>query len=426
MVRNIRSARSGAVLVAALVAVVALGACTAKKSTDAAGASGSPSSTAQGTSTGAATPSSTPTVDPAVVTVSAAPGATTVNPITPITVAVANGQISAVSLLTPEGTVVKGALAADKKTWSSAEPLGYSKTYKLTATATNPQGNSSTKTSSFTTLTPNNLTMPYIEQASGYGIAAHAVYGVGQVVKIHFDESIPNRKAAQAALSVTTVPAQTGAFSWLSDSDVYWRTENYMQPGTKVTINANVYGKDFGNGLYGQADTSAAFTVGDKHISIADDNNKLVKVYDNDKLIKTMPTSMGRHTSIPGDTGLIDLRTNSGPHVVIGGETNINMNSASFGLSKGANSYKTVVPVGVKISYDGEYVHWADWSVWAQGNTDTSHGCLNVSPADSWWFYSFSRPGDIVDVRNTGRTLAEWNSGYWNVSWATWVGDSAT
>jgi lipoprotein-anchoring transpeptidase ErfK/SrfK len=101
------------------------------------------------------------------------------------------------------------------------------------------------------------------------------------------------------------------------------------------------------------------------------------------------------------------------------------MNSASFGLSKGANAYKTIVPVGVRISYDGEYVHWADWSVWAQGNTDTSHGCLNVSPDNAWWFYHWSQPGDIVDVRNTGRTLDVWNSGYWVASWASWQAGGA-
>jgi lipoprotein-anchoring transpeptidase ErfK/SrfK len=111
--------------------------------------------------------------------------------------------------------------------------------------------------------------------------------------------------------------------------------------------------------------------------------------------------------------------------VVVDGETNIDMNSASFGLSKGENAYRTTVPVGVRISYDGEYVHWADWSVWAQGNTDTSHGCLNVSPDDSWWFYHYSRPGDIVDVRNTGRPLQEWNSGFWTVSFAKWISSGA-
>lgn len=414
--------RRNAVLVTSAISVLALAisGCTQKGQQS----QGSHSSKAAATSA-LPSPSSSAPVAPARVTVSAADGATGVSPVVPVKVAVAGGSLSEVSLTNPDGKAVKGALAADKATWSTAEDLGYGKTYRLRAVATNAAGKVTTESSSFTTVTPGNMTMPYIQTAAGGGIAPGVTFGVGQVVRIHFDESIPNRKAAQAAIKVTTVPAQPGGFSWLSDTDVYWRTQNYLKPGTKVSINANVYGKDFGNGLYGQADTSTWFKVGDSHISIADDNTKLIKVYTNGKLVKTMPTSMGRHTSIPGDTGPIDLRTNSGPHVVVDGETNIDMNSASFGLSKGANAYKTTVPVGVRISYDGEYVHWADWSVWAQGNTDTSHGCLNVSPDDSWWFYHYSVPGDIVDVRNTGRTLQEWNSGYWNVSWAKWMSTSA-
>jgi lipoprotein-anchoring transpeptidase ErfK/SrfK len=417
---NRHRARTGAISVASTVtvAVLVLSACSAKKAPTAvqSGANNSASQTA---------PSSSAVVEPAVLTVSAASGTKDVSPTDPIKVGVTGGEISAVSLLNSEGKQVKGSLSADKQSWASAQPLGYGKTYKLTATATNASGNVITKTSSFTTVQPNNLTMPYIQTAAGGAIKAGATFGVGQVVRIHFDEPIPNRKAAQAALTVTTSPAQTGGFSWLDDQNVYWRTKSYLKSGTKVTINAKVYGKDFGGSLYGQADSTTWFKVGAKHVSIADDNTKEIKVYQNNKLIRTIPTSMGRHTSIPGDTGPIDLRTNSGPHIVISNETNINMNSASFGLSKGANAYKTIVPVGVKISEDGEYVHWADWSVWAQGNTDTSHGCLNVSPDNAWWFYHWSLPGDIVDVKNTGRQLAEWNSGYWTVSWAKWLAGGA-
>ncbi|MGX7680508.1 L,D-transpeptidase [Jatrophihabitans sp. DSM 45814] len=424
MARHLRSTYRNAVLVVSAVAIaaVALSACSAKKqATTAAGVNASSASQSDASQQ----PSTPPAAEPALLTVSAATGAKDVNPAQPIKVNVSNGSLTTVSLMTPEGKAVKGAVAANKLSWASAEPLGYGKTYALTATATNVDGKTTTETRSFTTVQPSNLTMPYIQQGSGYTITPGATYGVGQVVKIHFDEAIPDRKAAQAALTVTTVPAQVGAFSWLSDQDVYWRTQTYMKSGTKVTITAKAYGTNFGDGLYGQADATTWFKVGAKHVSIADDNTKLVNVYENDKLVKTMPTSMGRDTTIAGDTGPIDLRTNSGPHVVIGGETNINMNSASFGLSKGANAYQTIVPVGVKISYDGEYVHWADWSVWAQGNTDTSHGCLNVSPDNAWWFYHFSVPGDIVDVRNTGRPLEEWNSGYWAVSWAKWLSTSA-
>ena len=363
---------------------------------------------------------------PAAVTISAASGATDVNPVTPIKVAVSHGSLSSVVMTNADGEVVKGALGADRSSWASAEDLGYGKTYEIKAVAANAEGKITTKSSSFTTLTPGNQTMPYIQTAAGGAVPEGVTFGVGQVIRIHFDEPIPNHQAAMAAIKVTTVPAQVGGFSWLSDTDVYWRTASYLKPGSKVTVAANVYGKDLGNDLYGQADTSTWFKVGDSHISIADDLTKQLKVYTNGKLVKTIPTSMGKHTSIPGDDGKpIDLRTNSGPHVVVDGETNIDMNSASFGLSKGANAYRTTVPVGVRISYDGEYVHWADWSVWAQGNTDTSHGCLNVSPDNSWWFYHYSRPGDIVEVRNTGRPLQEWNSGFWTVSFAKWISSGA-
>jgi len=411
--------RTAVVLISAVV-VLALGitGCTQKQA---------PSGTNAGASKAAVTsqaPSST--VTPAKVVFSTPRDATDVNPVTPVKVAVNHGVLSSVVMTNAEGLVVKGHLSADKASWSSAEDLGYGKTYQIKAVAANQEGRLTTDTSSFTTLTPNNQTMPYIQTASGDAVPPGVTFGVGQVIRIHFDESIPDHTAAMKAIKVITTPAQTGGFSWLSNTDLYWRTAEYMQPGTKVTIAANVYGKNLGNDLYGQADTSTWFKVGDSHISVADDNTKLVKVYTNGKLVRTMKTSMGRHTSIPGDDGKpIDLRTNSGPHVVVDGETKIDMNSASFGLSKGENSYRTTVPVGVRISYDGEYVHWADWSVWAQGNTDTSHGCLNVSPDDAWWFYHYSRPGDIVDVHNTGRKLAEWNSGYWTVSYAQWIANGA-
>ena len=36
-----------------------------------------------------------------------------------------------------------------------------------------------------------------------------------------------------------------------------------------------------------------SFKIGDSHVSIADDNTKQVSVFDNGKLVRTMPTSMG-------------------------------------------------------------------------------------------------------------------------------------
>ena len=38
----------------------------------------------------------------------------------------------------PDGATVDGGLGADQRSWSSSEPLGYGRTYRLTATGTDP------------------------------------------------------------------------------------------------------------------------------------------------------------------------------------------------------------------------------------------------------------------------------------------------
>ena len=64
--------------------------------------------------------------------------------------------------------------------------------------------------------------------------------------------------------------------------------------------------------------------------------------------------------------------------------------------------------------------------MWAQGNTDTSHGCLNLSGENAAWFYDFSQPGDVVEVRNTGGPpLQVWQNGDWTLPWGEWLKGSA-
>ena len=59
-------------------------------------------------------------------------------------------------------------------------------------------------------------------------------------------------------------------------------------------------------------------------------------------------------------------------------------------------------------------------------STDTSHGCLNLSGENAAWFYDFSRPGDVVEVRNTGGPpLPVWQNGDWTLPWSEWLKGSA-
>ena len=60
-----------------------------------------------------------------------------------------------------------------------------------------------------------------------------------------------------------------------------------------MKVAADIYGAPLGDGLYGAEDEQVSFRIGDAHVSIADDVTKQVSVFDNGKLVRTMPTSMG-------------------------------------------------------------------------------------------------------------------------------------
>ena len=46
-------------------------------------------------------------------------------------------------------------------------------------------------------------------------------------------------------------------------------------------------------------------------------------------------------------------------------------------------------------------MHAAPWSVAQQGNTNVSHGCINMSTERAAWFFNFSQVGDVVEIHNS-------------------------
>jgi lipoprotein-anchoring transpeptidase ErfK/SrfK len=325
-----------------------------------------------------------------------------------------------------EGKGVKGALSTDKTSWHVAEDLGYSKAYTVLAKAVNADGRSVSRTTHFTTVAPPNMTMPYLDTTGGGSITNGATYGVGFVASVHFDEPITDKAAAEKTLNVTTSPAQQGSWYWMDDQNAHWRPRVYYQAGTKVTVSADVYGKQVSPGLWGQADQSVSFRIGPSHVSIADDKTKIITVYQNGKVIKHMPTSMGKGGSTVDNGQTITFWTQPGTYTVLDQANPVRMDSRTFGLSLDAGGYNVLVYWATRISTDGVYVHSAPWSVWAQGKTDTSHGCLNVSPDNATWFYKWSQVGDVVQVKHTGGAPLEvWQNGDWSVPWSQWLAGSA-
>lgn len=338
-------------------------------------------------------------------------GAVGVSVDAPVTVSAESGVLGSVTMVNENGRVVDGKLSPDGLTWSTTEPLGYNKRYTLTAESMG-LGGATSRQMTFETHSPENLTMPYVVPSDG------EVVGVGQPVAIRFDENIPNRLAAQRAITIKTTPPVEGAFYWLNNREVRWRPQHYWKPGTKVEVSVNTYGVDLGDGLYGQENVSTHFTIGDEVISTIDDNTKTMTVKRNGEVVKTMPVSMGKNST----------PTNNGTYIVGEKRAHMVMDSSTYGVPVNSpNGYRTEVDWATQISYSGIYVHAAPWSVGSQGYSNVSHGCVNVSTSNGQWFYNNSKRGDVVEVINTvGSTLPGTDGlGDWNIPWETWKAGNA-
>ncbi|KAA0925980.1 MULTISPECIES: Ig-like domain-containing protein [Rhodococcus] len=339
-------------------------------------------------------------------------GAVGFSPADPVTVSVADGKLSSVTMLNPEGVPVSGAISPDGLSWTNTEPLGYDREYRVQADAYGLGGASST-VSSFTTSQPGNFTKPYVLPNPG------DVVGIGQPVAVQFDEPITDKVAAQNAITVTTTPAVEGAFYWVNNKEVRWRPQNYWAPGTKVDVAVNVYGRDLGDDIFGQENATTSFTIGDAVIATADDNTKQVTFNVNGQDVITMPTSMGKD-STPTDNGVYIIGDRF-EHLV--------MDSSTYGVPVNSSSgYRTPVDWATRMSYSGIFFHSAPWSVGQQGYSNASHGCLNLSPTNAKWVYDNTKRGDIVVVKNTvGGTLSGTDGlGDWNVPWDEWKAGNAT
>lgn len=281
--------------------------------------------------------------------------------------------------------------------------------------------------STFSTLVPGNQTAVRLATTGNQDLLEGGTYGIGTVVVARFDEPIPDRAAAQRALRVTTSPPVEGAWTWVNDATAHWRPQNYFAPGTTVTVAANVYGVPLGEGLYGQADNRVRFRIGDAHLSIANDITKQVSVFSNGKLVRTMPTSMGM-----GGSETIGGRTISwtqpGTYTVMDKANPVVMDSSTYGLP--INS-----PAGLQ--RDDQLGHPDQHRRHLPSRTRRHRLGLRQhqrlprllqtpSAENARWFYDFSQPGDVVEVRDTGGAPLEiWQNGDWSVPWSQWLAGSA-
>lgn len=359
----------------------------------------------------------------AKVTVTPAAETKDVSPAEAVVISVEGGIIQTVTL-TGGAKTVEGTVDTEQRTWRSSGPLEYGKTYTVKVLAVDTAGLSAEQQSTFTTVKPSATATVTFQANALVAMKNGGTYGVGQPVCVHFSKAIKDRTTAEQAMTVTAEPSVEGRWRWINSQTAHWRPARYWTAGTKITVKIDILGVNLGNKVYGAANASIRFSIGQSRIAIADCNTHRMKCYVNGKMVRDIPVSLGKGgTTKTSDGRTVHFWTNNGPHVVLKKDASVRMTSSSYGVEDPSNPnyYDELVKLCCRISYSGEFVHLADWNTSAHGRTNTSHGCINVGPANAQWFYDTFQIGDVVEVKNSPKALAIDNGlGDWMVSWEKW------
>ncbi len=349
---------------------------------------------------------------PQSVATSPANGATDVNPTNPVTVTVDHGKLTQVGLTNAEGKPVAGTLSEDGHSWRATEPLGYGKRYTYSGTATGADGKPVPVAGSFTTVKPQQLV------SGTFNIHDGETVGIAAPIILQFDDHVTDQAAAQRALQVhTSVPAE-GSWAWLPDdngrSRVHWRSRNYLQPGTQVSVAAKLYGVNYGGGRWGQEDLSLHFTVGRAQIVNADVNSHRLVVIRDGNVVMDFPASYGLGT----DPNRV---TRSGTHVVMSKSPLYLMSNPAYGYVNFPSHWS------VRISNNGEFIHANPETTGVQGSANVTHGCVNLSMTNAKEYFDSALFGDPVEVSGSrvAMSAADGDIYDWTVPWDSWTAMSA-
>lgn len=330
-------------------------------------------------------------------------------------ISVENGRITTVAVSGPNGKPVGGEPINGGTAWKiDTTDLDFGTKYTVTANAVDLRGKETNTTDSFRTFVPEK------ELTATTNLTDGATYGVGMPIQMTFNLPIENRAAIEEKLGVSVDGAPVeGAWHWDSDTAVTYRPKEYWPAASKVELDAEIKGVNAGDQVYALANKSEGFRTGAEMILTQDSVKHQMTVKRNGKVIRTIPTSSGK----PGH------ETRSGVDVLMSKEDHVVMDSASVGVPEGdPDYYRLDVYNAMRISWSGEYIHSAPWSVGSQGYANVSHGCINVSPDNAAWLMENANIGDIVIVKNTG-VEHDGNDGngwtMWNTSWNDWKSGSA-
>ena len=321
-----------------------------------------------------------------------------------------DGRLEMVSVTGPSGRPVPGALTPGGR-WRATTTSVPASTYRVTAQVRDLAGELRTLQATVRTRAAQDLLGAGLAPGDG------RVVGIGQPVVLRLDRPVEDpaaRTALQDRLEVHSRPAVDGAWRWVSSTELHYRGPQFWEPGTSISVVADLDGLALPDGVWGSGRRTTAFTVGQALHSVVDTREHTMTVRRGGEVLRVMKASMGKP----------QFATRNGTFIVLEKFAERVMDSATVDLPPGTPAYRTAVEHAVRISYSGTFTHGAPWSVPSQGRANVSHGCINLSPADAEWFFDLAQRGDVVEVVGSRRGPLPHDAGSvdWNMSFAEWAG----
>ena len=328
-----------------------------------------------------------------------------------------DGRITDVTALDATGRHVAGELSADGTRWHSTSPLAASAHYTVRVSTEDEDGAPGRRVLAFDTGKP--TTKKRLKVTFG---PKAGKYGVGQPITAELNKPVKDkaqRAVVERALKVDSMPATEGAWYWVDDKELHYRPKEYWPAHATIQVRSNLDGVKISDRLWGGRTKPLKLTTGDRIIAVTDASAHSMKVYKNGQVINELPVTTGK----PG------FETRNGVKVVLEKQQYVRMRGTTVGIAEGsADSYDLPVYYATRVTWSGEYVHAAPWSVGSQGYENVSHGCTGMSTGDAEWFFDTVHEGDVVKVVNSyGDTMETFGNGFgdWNLKWKKWRTGSA-
>ncbi|WP_154605111.1 L,D-transpeptidase [Arthrobacter sp. AQ5-05] len=351
-------------------------------------------------------PTPTPPAIPVTLAVTPEAGTASVNPGAPVVAQAQNGTVfSAVLKDTATGETVDGELFVSGQKWISQGPLKFNTSYSFEVTTADSAGTKATHVSTFTTV-------PAAHEANLVMYpAANATVGVAQPLEFNFSEPVINKEAVESAIKITSATGQVGAFHWYSDTRVRYRAAEFWPANTALTVEMNLFGVDFGNGMIGNFSKTSNVNIGNKVVMEADAAAKSVSIFVNDQLARSFPATLG-DTAFPSASGYMVLTSDKQRYATF--------KASSIGLKPGdPGDYGSVdVEFATRLSNSGIFIHQATPSAMPYlGVVNLSHGCIGLSAEGAGWVFANMHPGDIVHTVGTPNATIAPTDGFgdWNI-----------